>query len=121
MIHATDIREKLLVFKDGVKNLFNKFSHRIESAEEIGASKRSGVYEFGPEDSVGTSPITGRPLSGDGSGLPQKLVWENEEASMQDKSYSFDEATTDADYEFEDDFEFEDEDDVSRGRESRYN
>ena len=97
MIHTNDIKDKFLQLKGEVFGLVNKYMHKTEKPI-------SEVREFSSED----------------SGLPQKLVWENENASMQDKSYSFDEVTTDADYEFEDDFEFEDENDISRGRESRY-
>ena len=54
---------------------------------------------------------------GDASSLEQ--VVQNENASLPDKSYSFDEETTGANYDLEDDLDFENDDDES-GQQSRY-
>ncbi|MBA2405219.1 MAG: hypothetical protein H0V66_10645 [Bdellovibrionales bacterium] len=139
MLHQIDIREKLQGFKGGVKNFWEKIHHKmdrkssnqadgivdVENADESDSNyaANSDIHEFTPDftpDSrVATSPRTRTPLS-DGSSDAQNLVWDNEDASMQDKSYSFDEDTTDADYEKEDDLNFEDDSSSDGGQESRY-
>jgi len=125
MLNQNDFREKFQDLKGGVKNLWEKFSHKLDknaSSQADGVIDNPDSYEFTPEGQVSTSPRTKSPLS-DGSNNAQNLVWDNEDASMQDKSYSFDEETTDADYDFEDDFEFEDDNDEydsGSGQESRY-
>jgi hypothetical protein len=128
MLNQNDIREKLLGLKGGVKNILRKFQHKTEENTSDQAdgvidekkyySSRPDLHEFAP-DKVATSPRTKAPLS-DGSTDAQNLVWDNEDASMQDKSYSFDEETTDADYDFEDDLDFEDESDRENRDESQY-
>ncbi len=55
-----------------------------------------------------TAPMDSQMLRNGGVTKAEEQVWENQNASMQEKSYSFDEDTTDADYDFEDDFEFQD-------------
>lgn len=136
MINQNDIREKLVGLKGGVKHLWEKFNHKsvknvydqadgivdTDAVKEKGDSSRLGtaeVEEFVPDEKVATAPRT-KSIFSDGTNDAQNLVWDNEDASMQDKSYSFDEDTTDADYEFEDDFEFEDESDTGSGQASRY-
>ncbi len=101
--------------KSGVKNFWSKLKHH--SDQDL--ANENEIYEFSPSEQVGTSPRIKRPLS-DGSNSAQKVVWDNEDASMQDKSYSFDEETTDADYEFEDDFQFEEINEERNKEESRY-
>lgn len=120
--------------KGGVKHLWDKIAHKSDQSvydqadgivdtgtvkDKGDYSSRPEIHEFTPDEKVSTAPRSKSILS-DGSTDAQNLVWDNEDASMQDKSYSFDEETTDADYEFEDDFEFDDENDSGSGQESRY-
>lgn len=110
--------------KGNIQNFFHKFHNRSESKA---TAQADGIIddtaEFTPlqdGEHVATAPRTNTILS-DGSSDGQKLVWDNEDASMQDKSYSFDEESTDADYDFEDDLEFENDTDTSgSGQEARY-
>ena len=128
MLNQNDLREKLHNLKGGVKNILKKFHYKTEKNTSDQAdgivdekkyySSRSDLHEFTP-DKVATSPRTKSPLS-DGSSDAQNLVWDNEDASMQDKSYSFDEELTDADYEFEDGLDFEDASDQENRDESQY-
>ncbi len=113
MLNQHVIREKLL-------GLWGKFRHKTEKSNSDASDvlDDSGMYEFAPDDQVSTSPRSKAPLS-DGTSDAQDLVWDNEDASMQDKSYSFDEVTTDADYDTEDSLDFADED-KPEGSESRY-
>lgn len=115
--------------KSGIKNFIHKFNHKSDESVYDQAdgkkdlSSRLDQHEFQPNDSStesATAPRTRGPILSDGTSDAQNLVWENEDASMQDKSYSFDEDTTDADYDVEDDFEFEDDNDTGSGQESRY-
>jgi len=101
--------------KTGVKNFWSKWHNHSDQD----SSEKNEMYEFTPDEQVATSPRTKRPLS-DGSSSAQKDVWDNEDASMQDKSYSFDEETTDADYEFEDDFQFGEVNEERTEEENRY-
>lgn len=101
--------------KSGIKSFWSKWKHHSDQD----SMNENEIYEFSPDEQVGTSPRTNRPFS-DGSNKAQNAVWDNEDASMQDKSYSFDEETTDADYEFEDDFQFEEVNDERKEEESRY-
>jgi hypothetical protein len=114
MIHTNEILKRLQGFKGGVKHFWEKLHNKMErnSSDESEFSQGDN-YEFTPDDQVSTSPRTRSPLS-DSSADAQDLVWENEDASMQDKSYSFDEVTTNLDY------ELEDENDSESSRESRY-
>ncbi len=108
MLNQHVIREKLL-------KLWGKFSHKTEKSNSVKTevSENLGMYEFVPDDQVSTSPRSKVPLS-DGTSDAQELVWDNEDASMQDKSYSFDEVTTEVDY------DIDHEDDMGSGQESRY-
>jgi hypothetical protein len=120
MINQNDVREKLQSIKGNIQNFIHKFQHHTETKATAQADGvRDDSYEYTPDERVATAPRTTAKLS-DGSEKAQKLVWDNEDASMQDKSYSFDEETTDADYDFEDDLEFEDDTDTGSGQESRY-
>jgi hypothetical protein len=113
MLNQHVIREKLL-------GLWGKFRHKPEksNSDEAEVMDDPSMYEFVPDDQVSTSPRSRVPLS-DGTTDAQDLVWDNEDGSMQDKSYSFDEVTTDADYDTEDGLDFADED-KPEGSESRY-
>lgn len=92
-----------------IKNAVNKFTHRSDKSVY---NQADGRFDFEPEK---------EDILSDGSGVnAQNIVWDNENASMQDKSYAFDEETTDADYDVEDDLEFEDDNDSGSGQESRY-
>lgn len=73
-------------------------------------SNKSKVIVSNPTDkeSSFTAPTDSQMLKDVGVGKAEQQVWESQNASMQEKSYSFDEVTTDADYDFEDDFEFQD-------------
>jgi|GEM_PF-4779957 len=108
MLNQHVIREKLL-------GLWGKFRHKTEKSisDETEVSEDPSMYEFVPDDQVSTSPRSRVPLS-DGTSDAQGLVWDNEDASMQDKSYSFDEVTTEVDY------DIDHEDDLESGQESRY-
>jgi len=127
MLNQNDIREKLQGLKGGVKSLWDRFHHKFEGREtdqadgidDVDDKGKRDIYEFTPETKVSTSPRTKSPLS-NGSDDAQNLVWDNEDASMQDKSYSFDEETTDADYEKEDSLNFEDDNESNKGQEGRY-
>lgn len=95
MIHQTEIRDKLRGLKSGVKGLLKKISHKNEKSDSVAEASKLDhtiMYEFTPDDKVATSPRTKAPLSQ--GNKAQKDVWDNEDASMQDKSYSFDEDST---------------------------
>ena len=110
MIDANDIREKFQDLKGGVKHFLEKLHSKMErNTSDESEFSQSDIYEFTPDDQVSTSPRTKLFDSG-----AQDLVWDNEDASMQDKSYSFDEVTTDVDY------GPEDENDSEGGQQSRY-
>jgi hypothetical protein len=120
MLNQNNIREKFQGLKGGLKSVWKKIyrkTDKINSKEESGNGQ--DIYEFTPDDKVSTSPRTKAILS-NGSNAAQNLVWENEDASMQDKSYLFDEVTTDADYDYEDDLDFEDDSSLEGGESSRY-
>ncbi len=104
MLSQNNLREKLQEVKGGFKNLWKRFHLKrdINNASEPSAASQSDIYEFAPDDQVSTSPRMKSPLS-NASLEAQDLVWDNEDASMQDKSYSFDEETTKIDYESDSD------------------
>lgn len=129
MLNQNDVREKL----QGLKGNLQTFIHKLKPGSETKATAqadgvRDDSYEFTPvedeEEEIVDHRLEPAPkatsILSDGSSDAHSLVWENEEASMQDKSYAFDEESTDADYDFEDDLEFEDESDTGSGQESRY-
>ena len=108
MINQDKIKEK-------ISSMVSKFTKRKERTG-------SENYEFNPdkeETTTAPSPDAAE-LRDAGVTQAQKQVWENENASMQGKSYAYDEDNTDADYEFEDDLDFQDENDTGSGQESRY-
>lgn len=95
MIHQNEIREKLRELKSGVKHLWTKLNNKSEITGRAKPNDldNTSMYEFTPDDQVATSPRTKAPLT-DKSNKAQNSVWDNEDASMQDKSYSFDEDVT---------------------------
>jgi hypothetical protein len=115
MLNQNDVREKFHDLKGNIQNFFHKFQ-KSGTSETKATAQADGVIDDTAEYTPG--PDSDAILSDGGDA--QKLVWENEEASMQDKSYSFDEETTDADYDFEDDLEFENDTDTGSGQEARY-
>jgi hypothetical protein len=122
MLNQNDVREKFHDLKGNIQNFFHKFQKSDSKATAQADGVIDDTDEFTPVqdgEQVATAPRT-RVIFSDGSPEAQKLVWDNEDASMQDKSYSFDEESTDADYDFEDDFEFEDDTDTGSGQEARY-
>lgn len=131
MLNQNDVREKIQVLKGGVKNLLSKFHAKSDGQSTDQAdgvvdadggeifNARNDMHEYNPDvivtqEAVGTASRNGVVAS---TGA-QNQVWDNEDASMQDKSYSFDEETTDADYEVEDSMNFQD--DTDSGQENRY-
>lgn len=105
MLNQNDIRDKLQGIKGGVKHFWEKLSHREGTYHQ--ADGRVDVNEVNEKGDATPSQA-------------EKLVWDNEEASKQDKTYAFDEDNTDADYDFEDDLDFENDSDLESGQESRY-
>ena len=112
MLTQNHLREKFQDVKGGFKSLWKKFHLKRDNhhANHSSAESQSDIYEFTPDDQVSTSPRVQAPVSNTSSDA-QDLVWDNEDASMQDKSYSFDEETTQVDYESagEDDYWSEEE------------
>ena len=110
MIYANEIREKFQDLKSGVKHFLERLHSNVErNTSDESEFSQGDIYEFAPDDQVSTAPRT--KLSHTDA---QDLVWDNEDASMQDKSYFFDEVTTNLDY------ELEDENDLEDGQGSRY-
>jgi hypothetical protein len=110
MIYANEIREKFQDLKGGVKHFLERLHSNVErNTSDESEFSQGDIYEFAPDDQVSTAPRT--KLSHTDA---QDLVWDNEDASMQDKTYSFDEVTTNLDY------ELEDENDLDDGQGSRY-
>lgn len=111
MLNQNDLVEKV----QGVRNRFRRLFKRAKSKKRN--PERTEDYEFEPEsDRVGTAPRFKGAILSNGSSDAQNLVWDNEDASMQDKSYSFDESSTDANYDKEDDLDFSDDDGNQDGR-----
>ncbi len=100
MLSQNQFREKFQDVKGGFKNLWKKFHLKRggDQGKNEGEGPGTEIYEFTPDDQVSTSPRVQAPVSNTSSDA-QDLVWDNEDASMQDKSYSFDEETTKVDYE----------------------
>lgn len=71
-------------------------------------NKKNKTSPVDEKENSYTAPVDSQMLRDAGVAKAEEQVWENQNASMQEKSYSFDEDTTDADYDFEDDFEFQD-------------
>jgi hypothetical protein len=132
MLNQNEIKDKFRDMKKGFKNFVDKVGHKDEEettqadrqvnkdADVVGASSRGENYDFEPDkERSSTAPEADEAMLSDtGTSDAQKLVWENENASMQDKTYSFDEDNTDADYDNEDSLNFEDE--SGSGQQSRY-
>jgi hypothetical protein len=121
MLEQSILGERIQSFKNKMQSFMDKFRHQSEQNDSDKQEDKAqlDLYEFTPDDQVSTSPRLKNPNLSDGTAEAQKIVWENEDASMQDKSYSFDEVTTDADYDVEDEFDFENESDIGRVEESR--
>ena len=121
MLEQNILGERIQSFKNKLQSFMDKFRHPSEQNDSDKQEDKAqlDLYEFTPDDQVSTSPRLKNPKLSDGTGEAQKIVWENEDASMQDKSYSFDEVTTDTDYDVEDEFDFENESDIGRVEESR--
>jgi hypothetical protein len=111
MLNQNVLGEKVQVVRNKFRRLFQKAKSKERNPE------RTEDYEFEPEtDRVGTAPRLKGSILSSGTTDAQNLVWDNEDASMQDKSYSFDESSTDADYDTEDDLDFSDDDGNQDGR-----
>jgi hypothetical protein len=114
---------------DRIKSVVNKFTHKSDKSiydqadgKYDGSSETShgSEYDFEPTKKQQSTASLDDILS-DGSEVnAQNIVWDTENASLPDKSYAFDEETTDADYDSEDDLDFQDENDSGSGQESRY-
>jgi len=106
-----------------IKNRMIKFYRQIfKSKPRLSVTKNNKTdhdIEQGDEEHVGTAPRSKAPLQ-NMSQSAQNLVWDNEDASMQDKSYSFDEQVTDANYEEEDSLNFYDSDDEREIQKDRF-
>jgi hypothetical protein len=124
MFEQNTVGQKLLSFKNKVASLLGKVTGKKNVTKESQSQARLStipeMHQFDPTGDVATAPRTKTPLQSGASAAAQNLVWENEDASMQDKSYSFDEQTTDADYDAEDDLNFADENESEPGEESRF-
>ncbi len=124
MSYDFHLKDKYLKLENRVKGFWERFN---SNAKKNKLAKKTSTeaawpdtHELGDESFIGTAPRTKTPIQ---SGVPpkaQEMVWDNEDASMQDKSYLFDEDTTDANYDFEDDFEFEEKRESETRRDSRY-
>jgi hypothetical protein len=98
-----------------LKTLYQKLKKRLYRATDQISSKQKqhklnpDLYEFQPSDQVGTAPRLKNVRLSDGTAKAQNQVWDNEDASMQDKSYIFDEVTTDVNFETGHEFELDEE------------
>lgn len=101
MIHQNEIREKVRSFWKKFKPKFDRTNSEVITSRADNPDD-SSMYEFNPEDKVATSPRTKAPLTNQSLDA-QNVVWDNEDASMQDKSYSFDEESTGTKYDIDDD------------------
>ncbi len=124
MPYEFHLKDSYLKLENQVKDLWKKFNTNARKNKPTKKNASESVWpdtqEIGDESFIGTAPRTKTPIQ---SGVPpkaQEMVWDNEDASMQDKSYLFDEDTTDANYDFEDDFEFEEKRESETRRDSRY-
>lgn len=111
MIDQNEIREKVKGFWRRIRPKFDKNNSEVITSRADNPED-SSMYEFTPDDKVATSPRTKAPLT-DQSLDAQNVVWDNEDASMQDKSYSFDEESTGTNYDIDDD-------DIANEQENRY-
>jgi predicted dithiol-disulfide oxidoreductase (DUF899 family) len=107
------------MFKNKIINLYHQiFKSKLKKSASVEDSHPIETVNMNRDETVGTAPRTKTPIENI-SLKAQNLVWENEDASMQDKSYTFDEQVTDADYDEEDSLNYydsEDERDFNRGR-----
>jgi hypothetical protein len=107
------------MLKNKIVNLYHQiFKSKLQKTTSDGNKDPNESVTSNRDETVGTAPRTKTPLENI-SLKAQNLVWENEDASMQDKSYTFDEEVTDADYDEEDSLNYydsDDERDLNRGR-----
>ncbi len=120
MINISDFANKISYLKVEFNNLLKKLTHWSWAQKESETKGKSKDEKFSSKDKVTKKSITSKGPNNDGSGLPQKLVWENEEASMPDKSYAFDETTTDEDYDADEDFSYEIENEFEENGDEEY-
>jgi hypothetical protein len=110
---------EVLMFKNKITNLYHQiFKSKLKKSASVGDGHLTETVNMDRDETVGTAPRTKTPIE-NASLRAQNLVWENEDASMQDKSYTFDEEVTDADYDEEDSLNYydsDDERDLNRGR-----
>ena len=107
------------MIKTKIINLYRHFFKTKPSSQIVLEKKLDQSFHLGQDENVGTAPRTKAPLKS-ASEKAQNLVWDNEDASMQDKSYSFDEQVTDANYEEEDSLDFYDSDDEREIQKDRF-
>ena len=111
MLEQMHLSKKL----DRLKTLYQKLMKRLSRAIDQNPLKQKqsklnpDLYEFQPSDQVGTAPRLKNVRLSDGTTKAQNQVWDNEDASMQDKSYAFDEVTTDVNFEAGHEFELDEE------------
>ncbi len=99
------------MFKENVINFYKKILNLNSKTKKVNSSEASDkIQNVNSSENVGTAPRTKTPIENT-SQRAQDLVWDNEDASMQDKSYAFDEQVTDADYDLEDSLDFYDDQD----------
>lgn len=124
MLEQKTIGQRLHTFKNKIAGLLTKMKVKKkltrDSKNQDRTTTLSDKHQFDPTGDVATAPRTKTPLQSGASSSAQNLVWENEDASMQDKSYSFDEQTTDAEYDSEDDLNFADENEDEPKEDSHY-
>ncbi len=94
------VRNILLPKWDRLKNRLKALVKKNQATSQLSAEEREKM-EFEPSEQVSTAPRTRIPMSSSVGSKARMDVWDNEDASMQDKSYSFDEITTDEDYDLE--------------------
>ena len=108
------------MFKENVVNFYKKFFNHYSKTKKVNSSgSLDKIQNVTSSENVGTAPRTKTPLEKT-SKRAQDLVWDNEDASMQDKSYAFDEQVTDADYDLEDSLDFYDDQDEQREQKDQF-
>jgi len=111
MMNQTDLKGKLTGVKGRFKDVLNKLTHK----------SRVNTVSNQADGTVDGDTSLGNVNQFEPSTAAQTMVRDNENASAQDKSYAFDEETTDVDYDIDDDFEDEGrESDDESGQVNRY-
>ena len=114
------INSEVLMFKENVMNFYKKIFNLHSKIKKVNSSESSDkIQNVTSSERVGTAPRTKNPLENT-SQRAQDLVWDNEDASMQDKSYAFDEEMTDADYDLEDSLDFYDDENEQRQQKDQF-